>query len=356
MQTRARSILCFLVTATTAFAQSSAIVPSGIGTRAGASSDSVGFADTAARAQYLYGRAATGLQGGERITKIAMRMDEGLQTLARNDLDVDVRLSTRAVDTKRIPFARFDLNDGLTVGPWTRTRLALPPVTVTNVAQPFFDLPLAAPFVVDADATLCVDIKFRTTSQGPFPHRVDCEFDAGAPFRAENYGVGCPSTLTSGATGFWVNNTNALGAYTWVRGAVPGSVVVSWLDGQRSGRTVSIRYGNEPCTAYAMIFLLHPAPAIVSQGSGYARFQWLTPQLLADPKLAGLQFVAQHAMIDPSFQIGLSDGLDIVIGDGKAGPSFMMVYGSARDTAGFDPDKDDATSFWSGAPILEVRI
>ncbi len=360
MQLSASSILCILSSAvlfaSTASSQTSAVVPTGIGDRPGAASTSVGVGDTTARAQYLYSRSATGLRGGERITKLSLRLDEAATTPGRNDLDVTVRISTRAVDTSRIPFARFDLNDGLVVGAWTMARLVMPAVITTQQPQPFLDLPLATPFIVDVDGTLCVDVKFRTAALGPFPHRVDCEFDPAVPFRFENYGRACPPTLTSGATGFWVGNTSELGAYTWVRGAPAGSAVVAWLDVQRSNIPISLRYNQDPCSVYALLSLLHPRAAVVNQGGDYARFQWLSAQSLADPKLVGTSFVAQHGMVDPSFQIGLSDGIEIVIGDGKASPDFVTVYGSSRERPGFDPDLDDASSFWSGAPVLRIGL
>lgn len=336
-------------------AQSVLVVPTGIGPRAGNSSHAAGFADISARAQYLYARAATGFQGGEKIQRLSMRLDEQTATAARNDLDVSVRVSTRAVDPSRLPFARFDLNDGLVLGAWARTRLSLPAVVTTNRPQTFFDIPLAAPFLVDSDGTLCVDVKFTTTAAGPFPHAADCERDYGDPFRRESYGKGCPPTLTSGASGFWVGNTSALGAYTFVRGAEEGSVVLSWIGLQRVDLALGQNYGVHPCSGYTLPVVTHPVAVVVPRGSNSARFSWINPQRLADPSLAGFRFMAQHAMIDKSLRVGFSDGIDIVIGDGKHGSSFVTVYGSSRTKSGFDPDKDDATSFWQGAPILQIR-
>lgn len=355
MRTLLHLTLWFSILAGSTTAQSPIVVPTGLGLRAGNASNSVGVADRSARAQYLYGRAATGFAGSELITKIAMRLDEATATPSRNDLDVALRLSTRAVDPSRIPFARFDLNDGLVVGPWHRARISLPAVTNTGKAQNFFALPLSTPFVIDKDGTLCVDIKYTTQATGPFSQRIDCERDFADPFRRENYGTACPPTLTAGANGFWVGNTSALGAYTFVRGAVPGTVVVAWLGLQRVAVPLSFSYGTHPCTAYAQAFAIHPIPAIVPRGSDYARFIWINAQRLADPSLTGVQFVAQHATIDVTAKVGLTDGIDVVIGDGKHANTFVMVYGNARETTGFDPDKNDATSFWTGAPVLQIR-
>lgn len=348
------SILCLSLCATSARAQT-VVVPAGIGSRTGNGSDAVGVSDTTARAQYLYDRSATGFTRSMMVTQVSMRMDEGALTAARNDLQISMRMSTRAVDPARIPFANFDLNDGLTVGSWSTTNISLPAVVATGVPQSFFRLPLAAPFRTDVDGTLCIDIKYRTQASGPFGHRIDAEIDRQDRFRREYFGSGCPSAAKTSATGFFVGNQNGLGAYTAVDGVPSSSIVLALLGSQRLDVPLGFSYGGDACRGFTVATLIHPVSFVVPSNSNYARFFWLNAQQLANPQLAGVRAVFQHIFFDSMFMPGTSDAVEVVVGDSKSGNSFRTVYGSSRLQANFDPDSDRASAFVNSAPILGVR-
>lgn len=336
-------------------ARTQTVLPASVGARVGSAADAVGIADTSARVQYLCARSSTGFSKSVLITQLSMRLDEGVLTPARNDLSVSIRLSTRAVNPSRVPFANFDLNDGLTLGAWRSTTLSLPAVTTTGVTQSFFKLPLSAPFATDADGTLCVDIKYSTQASGPFAQRLDAVQGSVERFRRTNFGTGCPRSAQSNARGFYVGNQSSLGAYTEVDGLPPSTIALAVLGAARADVALALSYGGQACRAYTIASLIHPIAISVPSNSNYARFTWLNAQQLAQVQLKDLKAVVQHLFLDRSFRLGASDGLEIVVGDGNAARSFVTVYGSSSLKAGFDPDRDQALAFAHRAVVLEVR-
>lgn len=293
-----------------------------------------------ARILALYSKRATGLRGGERIVALRTRLDDpepkGWKPYAPNgNLTVAVRLSTRGVDPAKTPTQNWSKHEGAVKGPWSpKLKLNLPGSSPAS-PEPWVPLPLAAPFLVDKDGTLAVDVKFYAPRTVSAWSRLDGQ-NMSALGSYNPYGKGCPSRFTVMANGFYPGSPEA-----WTAGysQSAGDRQVAWAGKFHFQARLPFTFGGQPCYLLASPTLLHPAVVTSTGSTGRAKFVWMNAAQLKNPALVGATFFVQHGAVTPNLALKAAKAVRVVIGYRNiAGRPTMSLYGYAKGRKPFNPD------------------